>query len=125
MFKRVNSNKNGVIEYSIDSVEDLDKLPRKETDNTVYAVLNKDGKRLVYLYSKAEKDYILINRDLEGINEQLETIATIWSHETDMSRYIENLIIPAGIHNVENLDISNVGRLRCDGKINGNVIFYR
>ena len=58
MFKKVNSNKNGVIEYTIDSIEDLDILPRKETDNTVYAVLNKDGKRLVYLYSKAEKDYI-------------------------------------------------------------------
>ena len=41
MFKKVNSNKNGVIEYAIDNVEDLDKLPRKETDNTVYATLNK------------------------------------------------------------------------------------
>ena len=56
MFKRVNSNKNGVIEYSIDNIEDLDKLPRKETDNTVYAILNKNGKRVVYLYSKAAKD---------------------------------------------------------------------
>ena len=44
MFKRVNSNKNGVIEYSIDNIEDVDKLPRKETDNTVYAILNKNGK---------------------------------------------------------------------------------
>ena len=74
MFKRVNSNKNGVIEYAIDSVEDLEKLPRKETDNTVYAILNKDGKRLVYLYSKAEKDYILINGDLEEINEEINSI---------------------------------------------------
>lgn len=72
MIRKINSNKNGVIEYAIDSVEDLDELPRKETDNTVYATLNKDGKRLVYLYSKAEKDYILINGDLEEINEQLE-----------------------------------------------------
>lgn len=84
MFKKVNSNKNGVIEYAIDDVEDLNKLPRKETDNTVYAILNKDGKRLVYLYSKAEKDYILINgggdleeinREINSINEQLEDIA--------------------------------------------------
>lgn len=52
MFKRVNSNKYGVIEYIIDDVEDLDKLPRKETDNTVYAVLNKNGKKLVYLCPK-------------------------------------------------------------------------
>ena len=74
MFKRVNSNKNGVIEYSIDSIEDLDILPRKETDNTVYAILNKDGKRLVYLYSKELKDYIFINGDLEGINIELENI---------------------------------------------------
>ena len=77
MIKKINSNKNGVIEYSIDSVEDLDKLPRKETDNTVYAILNKDNKRLVYLYSKAEKDYILINGDLEEINEQLDKKANL------------------------------------------------
>ena len=75
MFKRVNSNKNGVIEYSIDSVEDLDILPRKETDNTVYATLNKNGKRLIYLYSKAEKDYILINGDLEEINKEINSIS--------------------------------------------------
>lgn len=74
MFKKVNSNKNGVIEYSIDSVEDLDKLPRKETDNTVYATLNKNGKRLIYLYSKAVKDYILINGDLEEINKEINNI---------------------------------------------------
>lgn len=75
MVRKINSNKNGVIEYAIDSVEDLNNLPRKETDNTVYAILNKDGKRLVYLYSKAEKDYILINGDLEEINEQLDNKA--------------------------------------------------
>lgn len=74
MFKKVNSNKNGVIEYSIDNVEDLDKLPRKETDNTVYAVLNKNGKRLIYLYSKEAKDYILINGDLEEINKEIDFI---------------------------------------------------
>ena len=74
MFKKVNSNKNGVIEYTIDDVEDLDKLPRKETDNTVYAVLNKNGKRLVYLYSKAEKDYILINSGSEEINKEIDII---------------------------------------------------
>ena len=50
MIRKINSNKNGVIEYAIDNVEDLNNLPRKETDNTVYAILNKDGKRLVYLY---------------------------------------------------------------------------
>ena len=74
MFKKVNSNKNGVIEYAIDTEEDLEKLPRKETDNTVYAILNKDGKRLVYLYSKEEKDYILINGDLEEINKEINNI---------------------------------------------------
>lgn len=56
------------------------------------------------------------------LNEQLETIATIWSLSTDMSKYIEHLIIPNGTHTVETLDISNVGRLTCNGKINGDVI---
>ena len=74
MIKKVNRNKLGVIEYSITSEEDLEKLPRKETDNTVYAILNKNGKRLIYLYSKELKDYILINGDLEGINVELENI---------------------------------------------------
>ena len=72
MVRKINSNKFGVIEYAIDTEEDLEKLPRKETDNTVYAILNKNGKRLVYLYSKELKDYILINGDLEGINIELE-----------------------------------------------------
>lgn len=74
MVRKINSNKFGVIEYAIDTEEDLEKLPRKETDNTVYAILNKNGKRLVYLYSKELKDYILINGDLEGINVELENI---------------------------------------------------
>ena len=63
MVRKINSNKFGVIEYAIDTEEDLEKLPRKETDNTVYAILNKNGKRLVYLYSKELKDYILLNGD--------------------------------------------------------------
>ena len=34
MVRKINSNKYGVIEYSIDTEEDLGALPRKETDNT-------------------------------------------------------------------------------------------
>ena len=104
MIRKINSNKNGVIEYAIDSVEDLDELPMKETDNTVYATLNKDGKRLVYLYSKAEKDYILINGDLEeinkeidSINEQLDTTKNDLTKKRDITVKITN----------EDLDISN------------------
>lgn len=74
MFRRVNNNKFGVIEYAIDIEEDLDKLPREDTNNTVYAILRKGGKKLVYLYSKELKDYILINGDLEEINAELENI---------------------------------------------------
>ena len=75
MVRRVNNNKFGVIEYAIDTEEDLEKLPRKETDNTVYAILSKGGQNLIYLYSKELKDYILINGDLEGINVELENIS--------------------------------------------------
>ena len=74
MFRRVNNNKFGVIEYAIDSEEDLLDLPREDTNNTVYAILRKDGKKLVYLYSKEIKDYILINGDLEEINVKIENI---------------------------------------------------
>ena len=56
MFRRVNNNKFGVIEYAIDSEEDLLDLPREDTNNAVYAILRKDGKKLVYLYSKEIKD---------------------------------------------------------------------
>ena len=52
MFRRVNNNKFGVIEYAIDDEEDLDILPKGDTNNTVYAILRKDGKNLIYLYSK-------------------------------------------------------------------------
>ena len=69
MIRKINSNKYGVIEYSIDTEEDLEALPRKETDNTVYAILNKNGKRLVYLYSKELKDYILINGDVNNYDD--------------------------------------------------------
>ena len=58
MIKKVNRNKLGVIEYSITSEEDLEKLPKGDTDNTVYAV---DDNNKVYLYSKKANDYILIN----------------------------------------------------------------
>ncbi len=74
MVRKINSNKFGVIEYAIDTEEDLEKLPRKETDNTVYAILSKEGQNLIYLYSKELKDYVLINGDLEGINVELENI---------------------------------------------------
>ena len=74
MFRRVNNNKFGVIEYAIDDEEDLDKLPKGDTNNTVYAILRKDGKNLIYLYSKEVEDYVLINGDLEEINTELESI---------------------------------------------------
>lgn len=108
MFKKVNSNKNGVIEYAIDNIEDLNKLPRKETDNTVYAVLNKDGKKLVYLYSKAEKDYILINGDLEeikDINEQLDNKANKVDLKVQSNR-IDNIVaVQDATDNIETADI--------------------
>ncbi len=91
MIRKINSNKNGVIEYAIDSVEDLKELPRKETDNTVYAILNKDNKRLVYLYSKAEKDYILINGDLEEINERLDNIVQEIPNNKDVLKELSDL----------------------------------
>lgn len=96
MIRKINSNKNGVIEYAIDNIEDLNKLPRKETDNTVYAILDKNGKRLVYLYSKAEKDYILINGDLEEINKEIKDI----SEQLDN---IENVILPDRAINIRDL----------------------
>ena len=74
MFRRVNNNKFGVIEYAIDDEKDLDKLPKGDTNNTVYAILRKDGKNLIYLYSKEVEDYVLINGDLEEINTELESI---------------------------------------------------
>lgn len=58
MIKKVNKNKFGVIEYSITNAEDLEKLPKGDTDNSVYAV---DDENKVYLYSKKANDYILIN----------------------------------------------------------------
>ena len=58
MIKKVNKNKFGIIEYSITNEEDLEKLPKGDTDNTVYAV---DDNNKVYLYSKKANDYILIN----------------------------------------------------------------
>ncbi len=58
MIKKVNKNKFGVIEYSITSEEDLGKLPKGDSDNSVYAV---DDDNKVYLYSKKANDYILIN----------------------------------------------------------------
>ena len=45
MFRRVNNNKFGVIEYAIDSEEDLLDLPREDTNYAVHAILRKDGKR--------------------------------------------------------------------------------
>ena len=74
MFRRVNNNKFGVMEYAIDDEKDLDKLPKGDTNNTVYAILRKDGKNLIYLYSKEVEDYVLINGDLEEINTELESI---------------------------------------------------
>ncbi len=81
MIRKINKNKFGIIEYSIDNEEDLRELPRQDTDNTVYAIMKKDGGNLVYLYSKELKDYILINGDLENINAQLETIKNIVNSE--------------------------------------------
>ena len=58
MIKKVNKNKVGVIDSSITREEDLEKLPKGDTDNTVYAV---DDNNKVYLYSKKANNYILIN----------------------------------------------------------------
>ena len=40
MYKKINKNKLGVIEYSIDREEDLDDIKIDNTDNTVYAIMN-------------------------------------------------------------------------------------
>lgn len=89
MFRRVNNNKFGVIEYAIDSEEDLLDLPREDTNNAVYSILRKDGKNLIYLYSKEIKDYILINGNLEKINVELENINEQLEHiETEVNKPI-------------------------------------
>ena len=79
MIEKINKNKLGVIEYAIDSEEDLLKLPKSDTDNTVYAIMKKDGQDLVYLYSKKLKDYVLVNDDVALkkrilFEEQVETV---------------------------------------------------
>lgn len=72
MIKKVNKNKFGVIEYSITNAEDLEKLPKGDNDNSVYAV---DDNNKVYLYSKKANDYILINGG--GVNPNELTIKRI------------------------------------------------
>lgn len=78
MYKKINKNKLGVIEYSIDTEEDLDDIKFDNVDNTVYATMNSNGKELIYLYSSYAKKWILINDvqvELNSINEQLDTKA--------------------------------------------------
>ena len=49
MYKKINKNKLGVIEYSIDTEEDLNNIKIDNIDNTVYATMNNNGKELIYL----------------------------------------------------------------------------
>ena len=76
MYKKINKNKLGVIEYSIDKEEDLNDIKIDNVDNTVYAIMNSEGKELIYLYSSYAKKWILINdaqEEINSISEQLET----------------------------------------------------
>ena len=75
MYKKINKNKLGVIEYSIDIEEDLDDIKFDNVDNTVYATMNSNGKELIYVYSSYAKKWILINdtqEEINSISEQLD-----------------------------------------------------
>ena len=61
MYKKINKNRFGVIEYSIDTEEDLDDIKIDNVDNTIYAIMNNNRKELIYLYSSYAKKWILIN----------------------------------------------------------------
>lgn len=61
MIKKVNKNKFGVIEYLIEDMEDLKKLPKEDTNNTTYAIMRKGDEKLIYLYSSSIKEWVLIN----------------------------------------------------------------
>ena len=100
MFKKVNNNKFGIIEYTIDNENDLLELPREDTNNTVYAILKKNEKKLVYLYSKELKDYILINGDLEEINSEIKNINE--QLEQNASKLNYNIISVPKFDNIEN-----------------------
>ena len=83
----------------IDDEEDLDKLPKGDTNNTVYAILRKDGKNLIYLYSKEVEDYVLINGDLEEINTELESI----NEQLDNKANLDDVFLKEnGINKVNN-----------------------
>lgn len=68
MIKKVNKNKFGVIEYLIEDMEDLKNLPKKDTDNTTYAIMKKGDEKSVYLYSSSTKEWVLINGVSSSVN---------------------------------------------------------
>ena len=77
MYKKINKNRFGVIEYAIDKKEDLDDIKIDNIDNTVYATMNDNGNELIYLYSSYAKKWILINnvKEIDSINKQLDNKA--------------------------------------------------
>ena len=93
MIKKVNKNKFGVIEYLIEDMEDLKNLPKKDTDNTAYAIMRKGNEKLIYLYSSSTKEWILISEDLSSIKSSLEDMASDIEElkqgdiETDLTDY--------------------------------------
>ena len=74
MIRKVNKNKFGVIEYLIEDMEDLKNLPKKDTDNTTYAIMRKGNEKLIYLYSNSAKEWVLINEDLSSIKSSLDNL---------------------------------------------------
>ena len=89
MYKKINKNKLGVIEYSIDREEDLDDIKIDNVDNTVYATMNDNGKEMIYLYSSYAKKWILINDvqvELNSINEQLDKKASLQECKEEIAK---------------------------------------
>ena len=93
MIKKVNKNKFGVVEYLIEDMEDLKNLPKKDTDNTAYAIMRKGNEKLIYLYSSSTKEWMLISEDLSSIKSSLEDMASDIEElkqgdiETDLTDY--------------------------------------
>ena len=88
MYRKINKNRFGVIEYSIDKEEDLDDIKIDNVDNTIYAIMNNNGKELIYLYSSYAKKWILINdvqEEINSISEQLDN----YVHQTRLNSVVD------------------------------------
>ncbi len=96
MYKKINKNKLGVIEYSIDREEDLNLIKIDNVDNTIYAIMNSEEKELIYLYSSYAKKWILINdtQEIDSINKQLDN-KTDKTETQNIQQQVNNLVLGA------------------------------